>query len=99
MTTTFRKEVKKRKKITDEPTRVRGIVIPVDWDKEGNTLAAAISGSDEQEYLIKQDPKGKELMRLMRQEIEAMGVVKKGNKGRKTIKIKDYELWRGGSQE
>lgn len=99
MTTTFRKEVRKRKKITDEPTRVRGIIIPVDWDEEGNALAAAISGLDEQEYLIKQDGKGKELLQLMRQEIEAMGVVKKGSKGRKIIKIKNYDLWRGGSQE
>jgi hypothetical protein len=99
MTTTFREEVKKRKKITDEPTTVRGIVVPVDWDEEGNTLAAAISSPDEQEYLIKQDPKGKELLRLMRQEIEAMGVVKKGSKGRKIIKINNYELWREDSQE
>jgi len=99
MTTKYRKEAKKRKETGDEPTTIRGIIIPVDWDEEGNALAAAISSLDEQEYLIKQDAKGKELLKLMRQEIEAMGVVKKGSKGRKTIKVKNYGLWRGGSQE
>lgn len=99
MTTTFRKEEKKRKEIGDGPTTVRGVVIPVDWDEEGNTIAAAISSSDEQEYIINQDAKGKELLRLMRQEIEASGVVKKGSKVRKIIKVKSYWLNRGGNQE
>lgn len=97
MTTKYRKGGKKRKGIGDEPTTVRGIVIPVDWDEEGNALAVIISSLDEQEYLIQQDAKGKELLRLMRQEIEAMGVVKEGSKGRKTIKVKSYGLWKGGS--
>jgi hypothetical protein len=91
MTPTFRKEVKKGRKIGDELTTVRGIVIAVDWDKEGNALAAAISGLDEQEYLIERDAKGKELLGLTRREIEVSGMVSKAVKGRKTIKVKSYQ--------
>ncbi len=95
-TTSSRKEVKKKERTGYELTTVRGIVIPVDWDDEGNALAAAISSPDEQEYLIKQDAKGKELVGLMRQEIEVRGVVKKGIKGRKTVTVRNYRLKTGG---
>ena len=95
MAPTLRKEVKKSRKIGDELTTVRGILIPVDWDEEGNALAAAISGLDEQEYLIEQDAKGKELLGLMRREIEVSGMVSKAIKGRKTIKVKSYRLKTG----
>lgn len=62
MTPTLGKEVVTSREIGDEPTTVRGILIPVDWDEKGNVLAAAISGLDEQEYLIEQDEEGKELL-------------------------------------
>jgi len=89
------KEVKKKRGTVDKLTTVRGIVIPVDWDGEGNMLAAAISGSDEQEYMIEQDARGKELVALMRREIEVSGVVRKGIKGRKTVTVKSYRLKTG----
>jgi hypothetical protein len=95
-TTGFRKEVKEDNGIDNELITITGIVIPVDWDEEGNALAAAISSPDEQEYFIKQDAKGKELVGLMRQEIEVSGVVRKGIKGRKTVTVKNYRLKTGG---
>ena len=95
MTPTLRKEVKKSREIGDRLITVRGILIPVDWDEEGNALAAAISGLDEQEYLIEQDAKGKELLGLMRREIEVRGMVSKAIKGRKRIKVKSYGLKMG----
>ena len=95
-TTSSRKEVKKKGGTVDKLTKVRGIVIPVDWDDEGNALAAAISSPDEQEYLIELDAKGKELVGLMRQEIEVRGVVKKGIKGRKTVTVRNYRLKKEG---
>jgi len=55
----FRKEVKESKGTGDELTTIRGIVIPVDWDENGNVLAAAISSPDEQVYFIELDKKGK----------------------------------------
>lgn len=96
-TTVFKKEAKKKKGTGDELTTVRGIVIPVDWDGEGNALAVAISSPDEQEYVIEQDKKGKELIGLIRQEVEVSGVVRKVIKGGKTITVKSYRLKTGGN--
>ncbi len=90
------KEVKKKGGTVDKLTTVRGIVIPVDWDEEGNMLAAAVSGSDEQEYMIEQDEKGEELLEFIRHEVEVDGVVRKAIKGRKTVTVKSYRLKMGG---
>ena len=86
------KETNKKRGAVDKLTTVRGIVIPVEWDEEGNALAAAISGSDEQEYVIEQDEKGKELLKFIRHEIEVDGVFRKAIKGRKTVTVKSYKL-------
>ena len=80
----------------DKLTTVRGIVIPVDWDKEGNAIAVAILSPDEQEYVIEQDKKGKELIGLIRQEIEVSSVVRSVRKDSKTITVKSYRLKTGG---
>jgi len=95
-TTAFSEGVKKKKVIVDKLTTVRGIVIPVDWDEEGNAFAVAISSPDEQEYVIEQDEKGKELLEFIRHEIEVDGVVRKAIKGRKTITVRSYRLKTGG---
>ena len=92
----YRGETKEKIGIGKEPTTIRGIVIPVDWDKQGNALAVAISGSDDEEYVIEKNEQGRELLGLIRQEIEVSGVVRKAIKGRKTIVVKSYRLKKGG---
>lgn len=96
-TTVFKKAGKENKEIVDKLTTVRGIVIPVEWDGEGKALAVAISSPDEQEYVIEQDKKGKELIGLIRQEVEVSGVVRKIIKGSKTITVKSYRLKTDGN--
>ena len=75
----------------DEPLTIKGIVIPVDWDKEGKVVAAAISTHDEDEYLIDNDYKGEELLHLVREEVEVSGVAKE-NKDKKIIAVQKYIL-------
>ena len=96
-TTVFKKAGKENKEIVDKLTTVRGIVIPVEWDGEGNALAVAILSPDEQEYVIEQDKKGKKLIGLIRQEVEVSGVVIKVIKGSKTITVKSYRLKTDGN--
>ena len=91
------KGVKRKRGTVDKLTTVRGIVIPVEWDGEGNALAVAILSPDEQEYVIEQDKKGKELIGLIRQEVEVSGVVRKVIKGSKTITVKSYRLKTDGN--
>ena len=67
---------------------IKGIVIPVDWDQNGNPISVAIASHTEDEYLICNDSKGKELFNLIRKEVEITGVVKEVA-GIKLIKVKD----------
>ena len=76
----------------DNLTAIRGIVIPAEWDEEGNALATCIASPGEQEYLVEQDAMGKELLRLIRREIEATGIVQQRKRGRNTIAVRTYRL-------
>jgi hypothetical protein len=89
---TLKNEGRKKTKGGDNLTTIRGIVIAAEWDDEGNPLATSISSPGEHEYLVEQDSKGKELLGLVRQEIEVAGVVKKRERGRNTIAVRIYRL-------
>jgi len=67
---------------------IKGIVIPVDWDQNGNPISVAIATHTEDEYLICNDSKGKELFNLIREGVEITGQVKEVA-GIKIIKVKD----------
>jgi hypothetical protein len=75
-------------------TTVRGIVIPVEWDEDGKALAVAVAASGENDYLIEQDSKGRELFWHIRQEVEIIGIVGKGSKGDQTITVSTYDVIR-----
>jgi 5S rRNA maturation endonuclease (ribonuclease M5) len=70
---------------------LRGIVIPVDWDEEGEVIAAALSTHNEEEYLIDHDHMGRKLMEYIHNEVEVRGVVRKKN-NKKTITITTCEV-------
>jgi len=70
---------------------VRGIVIPVDWDKKGTVIAAALSTHKEEEYLIEHNDEGRKMMAFIQHEVETSGVVRKGH-DKKTITISTFEL-------
>ncbi|KPK19649.1 MAG: hypothetical protein AMK69_24110 [Nitrospira bacterium SG8_3] len=91
-TRTFKKKAGKKRAEGDDLTAIRGIVIPAEWDDEGNALATYIASPGEQEYLVEQDAMGKELLALIRQEIEVTGIVQKSKRGRNTIAVRTYRL-------
>jgi len=74
---------KNRKLIT-----IKGIVIPVDWDQKGNPVSVVIATHTEQEYLVSNNSKGKELFSLIREGVEISGIVEE-IAGIKIIKVKD----------
>lgn len=59
-----------------ELVRIKGIIIPADWDAEGNVTKATISAFNEEEYFVDEDKKGKEMLGLMQQEVEVLGTVR-----------------------
>ena len=70
---------------------MRGIVIPVAWDEQGNVIATAIFDHDENEYLVDKTGRGEEFLSLIRQEIEAKGVVTE-RADRKIFTISEYNV-------
>jgi len=53
--------------------RIQGIVVPIDWDEDGNVTSVAIATHEEEEFLIRNSDKVEELKKLLRQEVEVQG--------------------------
>ena len=68
--------------------RIRGIVVPTDWDGNGNVISLAIASRDEQEYLIGNHQQIANLWHLLRREVVAVGSIKSG-KERKIIYVSE----------
>ncbi len=69
----------------------KGIVVPAEWDENGNVVAVAVSTYDEDEYLIDiQSKKGKELMGIMRKKIRVTGEIRSVAKDRKIMTVIAY---------
>lgn len=67
---------------------IKGIVIPVEWDQKGNPVSVAIATHKEEEYLVSNDSKGKDLFNFIREGVEVTGLVKE-IAGVKIIKVQD----------
>jgi len=73
----------------DELITVRGLIIPVDWDQEGNVVGLALSSYDEREYRIEMQDKGIELFKFVRKEVEVTGSIDE-KEGKKIFNVKKY---------
>jgi len=79
------------KKPRNKPIVVKGVVVPTDWDEHGNVVALAISSNDEKEYMVDKKGKGKELLGLIRKEVEVRGVISDED-DREVIRVSRYTL-------
>jgi len=75
----------------DSLARITGVIVPADWDRQGNVIGVSISGFDEQEYLVQKQARGAELIQHVRQDAEVVGWVE-GERGKKKITVKHYRL-------
>jgi len=70
--------------------RVTGIIVPVDWDDEGNVAHLGIETFGEDFYLITAEAEGfRQLRRLLRKEVELFGHVHQAGGG-KSIRVVRY---------
>ena len=74
--------------------RIRGIVLPVEWDSEGNAIKAAIFSANEEEYLIAQNRNSSRLLSLLKQEVNVRGRLRE-EAGQKVIVVEGYEMLKG----
>lgn len=66
---------------------IKGILVPIDWDSEGNPIRAAVFSDKEEEYQIHNKRKVKQLVGLMKQKVEVVGVMRM-EAGRKIITVR-----------
>jgi len=89
----FKKKIQEKRlvdvqrEINNPFTKIKGLVIPVEWDGDGNILNLAISTYDEDEYWIEMDKKIMRIMSILRKEVEVSGLVAETD-GRKKIIVK-----------
>ena len=70
--------------------KVRGLVIPIDWDEKGDPVKTAIYGKDEERYIVESDKKGNELLRFLQQDLDIEGFLRKTKTGAKMITVTSY---------
>ena len=70
---------------------IRGIVIPSDWDSNGNVIALAIATRDEEEYIIENHHSLSDIKKLLRQEVVVNGSIKCRNNS-KIINVKSIRI-------
>jgi hypothetical protein len=86
-------KVKKKMEDLDAPlVTVRGLVIPVSWDGEGNPCSTSIQSPGEIEYIVQQDQEGNKLLQLAGQEVEITGFLTKSMKDKKQISVTRCKL-------
>lgn len=73
--------------------KIRGVVVPRIWDKDGRVVAITILTHDEDEYYVENDGRGKELKTFIRENVEVLGSVKPQN-GIKVIQVNKFRLYR-----
>ena len=76
----------------DRMATIRGLIIPVDWDDQGNITAVAILAPFEEEYSVELDARGEELLAFVRERVKASGLVRLDEHGQKILTIASYEL-------
>jgi hypothetical protein len=75
--------------------RVRGIVLPVEWDAKGNAIKAAIFTVNEEEYLIGQNRNSKRLLSLLKREVDVRGSLSE-EACQKIITVEHYRTLKQG---
>jgi hypothetical protein len=68
---------------------IKGIIIPVNWDRNGNVISVAIATHDEDEIIVEGQRLIAQLKTLLREEVQISGILtQKG--GKKSIKVETF---------
>ncbi|MCG6910901.1 MAG: hypothetical protein LJE94_12350 [Deltaproteobacteria bacterium] len=73
-------------------SKLRGIVLPNQWDIDGKIKRIALNTHDEKEYIIDFSGKGKDLLNHLQQMIEVDGKILTRVGGGRYIKVSDYTV-------
>jgi hypothetical protein len=71
---------------------IKGIITAMKWDKDDNVIAICLSTSDEEEYLVEENPFTDGLLNLLYEPVRVTGFINIKEDGSKSIFVKSYEL-------
>lgn len=71
-----------------------GVITAADWDEDGHVVNVMISATDESDYIIGQNDKGRKLLSLIQKQVQVTGVVGEDDSGRKMIMVTKYQVIR-----
>ena len=75
-----------------EHSKLQGIVLPNQWDNNGNVKQIALNTHDEKEYIIDFSGQGKELLNHLQKMIEIEGKVLRRLSGSLYVKVSNYNI-------
>lgn len=81
--------LKKGKKKSNLPL-ICGIIIPAQWDEDGNVIGVTIHTNDEKVYIVEHTKTGEELLNHINQKVEARGRVRERVDGSMLISVASY---------
>jgi hypothetical protein len=81
---------------TSTMANIKGIIIPVNWDRNGNVISIAIATHDEDEIIVEGQRLIAQLKTLLREEVQVSGVLTRRG-GRKSIKVETFSRKRNPS--
>ena len=71
---------------------IRGLVLPLEWDKGSQVRAVGIFAANEHVYRVREEGRGPELLQHLQEEVVARGEVINHPAGRRSIRVVDYQL-------
>lgn len=72
--------------------RFQGIIIPSDWDRNGNITGITLHTHDEKSYVIESSRFGNELYKHIRQNVIVNGKIRQRLDGHSLIRVINYEV-------
>ena len=75
---------------------IKGIIIPVNWDRNGNVISVAIATHDEDEIIVEGQGLVSQLKALLREEVQVSGILTQRG-GKKSIKVEKFSRKRNPS--
>ena len=82
-----------RRHIRQPLIEITGSILATDVDRRGKVLEVVLETDDFRQYIIDQDPKGKELYNLLYSSVIVRGsVIGKDEHGKQILKVDSYEI-------
>ena len=74
---------------------IKGIVVPSNWDNQGNVTGVTIQAYDETAYIVEHVQLGEELLNHIHAKVEVNGKIRERINGSTSVRVKSYSVMAG----